>query len=1062
MTNSSSTTAPGAFRLGNAWVEPDSLAIRSADSELRLAPKHMAVLQLLADHAPAIVTRTELFDAVWPRGFVNPAVLANAISALRKALAINGATDVIETIPKRGYRLTQRPSVPPVDAVPTWERGSPYLGLNPFQIADSDVFFGREIEVEEIAVALGEQAAAGCAFVLILGPSGSGKTSLVRAGLIPYLLKHRADSHFTTVCIGLSRGGPDPWSALARAFAASTEDAERLALLLRDDIDTAVTAIVSRLERDADSTATGLISIDQLELLFDSDEPDVEQFLQTLHGLTRSGRVWIVATMRSDFYPLCVHSATLRNMMRGHGHYDLGPPGAQQIGRIIRAPAAAAGVRFESTANTEERLDDILHAEAAAQPEVLPLLEFTLDELYARRSDNGVLTYAAYTSLGGVGGCLARRAEDAFGALSPTVQKELDFVFQQLAHVPSQSGAGVTRRFVVRSVVADTAARQQLVDAFIAARLFVTQVESGNPVVSVTHEALFRHWSRLSESLLRNRTALLAKQRLASATQLWLDSGRSSAYLLARGPLDESEQAVDRLTMPIEGAESDLIHASRGRLLRTARLRTAAVVALVIVSCGAILAAVSAQRQRLVADAQSQRAALATQSLLDIFRLADPGQQRLDDVSASELFELGVRQVDAGFVRDRQLQARLKSAIGTVYSNLGRQDQAEAQLVQAVEIAREQAASEPLLLAGTLNALGKLRYHQSRFKESRPYYEEAEQLTKREGDAGRPALAQTLNNLGELEVALGNFPAAEALHRRALAIRTAVFGADSADAATSWQNLAGVLRQSGQWPESERAYRRALAAQEATLGANHPEVAVSLTNLGLLLTEAGRFEEAEPLQRRALAIREAMLGDAHPQTAHSLHNLSALLFSSGDYVRAEPMLRESVQRHEAIFGTDHASVAYGRNNLATLLLETGRADEALPLFIQAHASIEALLGDEHPNAALLDANLAKALLARGQIEEARRHAEHAFETLRTRLPAGHWRIAAAESILGATLLKSGELARAEPHLLASWKTLQLAQSADAPTRRAALERVAELYEAQGDRPAATSLRASLE
>lgn len=1061
MTDSSSSSAHGPFHLGSARIEPDRLTIQSENDEVRLAPKHMAVLQFLAEHAPAIVTRTELLSAVWPRGFVNPAVLGNAISALRKALEECGAPNVIETVPRRGYRLTHRPSAPPIDSVPTWERGSPYLGLNPFEVSDSAVFFGREIEVEEITAALREQASAGCAFVLVLGPSGSGKTSLMRAGIIPSLLANPPGDGLTAACIGLARGASDPWLELARVFADSTDDAAQLAMLLRDDVDAAVQELVTRLDDVVGKSARKLVAIDQLELLFDSDELDVEQFLQLLHGLARSGRVWIVATMRSDFYPLCVDSSTLRAMMRGHGHYDLGPPGAQQIGRIIRGPAAAAGVTFEQASHTSIHLDEILHVEAAAQPEVLPLLEFTLDELYTRRTPGGVLTYAAYTSLGGVGGCLARRAEDAYNTLPPAVQAELEFVFQQLVHVPSQSGAGVTRRFAARAVIADTPARQGFVDAFIAARLFVARIESGKPVVSVTHEALFRHWSRLSTLLLRNRAALLTKQRLAGAAQLWLESDRSPAYLLASGPLEEAEQFVSLLPVPLTTAERDLVHASRYRIQRASRARTAAIAAVIVVSCGAIFAAVLAQRQKVEADAHAQRAAQATQTLLDMFRLADPGQQRPDDVRASDLFDLGVRHVDAGFVRDPQLQATLKSAIGTIYMNLGRQEQAEVQLVEAVQIAREQATADPLLLVSALNALGKLRYHQSRYNEARPYYQQAMRLTENKGDAARASLAQTLNNLGELDVALGNFAAAEAQHRKALAIRAAVFGPESADAATSWQNLAGVLRQSGKIPEAERAYRRALSVQEATLGTKHPEVAVSLTNLGLLLTEVGRFEEAEPLQRRALAIREEMLGDAHPQTAHSLHNLSALLFSKGDYGRAEPMLRESVRRHEVIFGPDHASVAYGRNNLATLLLETGRSNEALPLFTQAHDRIAALLGAEHPNSALLDANLAKAMLALGQITQARQHAEHAFEVLSARLPPGHWRTAAAESVFGETLLKSGELANAEPHLISSWKTLQLAQRADAPTRRAALERVAELYDARGDRQAATSLRASL-
>ena len=56
------------------------------------------------------------------------------------------------------------------------------------------------------------------------------------------------------------------------------------------------------------------------------------------------------------------------------------PPTASEIGQMIRLPANAAGLHFEEDPATIERLDDMLRDAAAGHREILPLLQFTLEE----------------------------------------------------------------------------------------------------------------------------------------------------------------------------------------------------------------------------------------------------------------------------------------------------------------------------------------------------------------------------------------------------------------------------------------------------------------------------------------------------------------------------------------------------------------------------------------------------------------------------------------------------------------------------------------------------------
>lgn len=61
---------------------------------------------------------------------------------------------------------------------------SPYKGLKKFELEDKDLFFGRDQFLTGLVNEL-EQTN----LILLLGASGSGKSSVVRAGLIPWLLQ---------------------------------------------------------------------------------------------------------------------------------------------------------------------------------------------------------------------------------------------------------------------------------------------------------------------------------------------------------------------------------------------------------------------------------------------------------------------------------------------------------------------------------------------------------------------------------------------------------------------------------------------------------------------------------------------------------------------------------------------------------------------------------------------------------------------------------------------------------------------------------------------------------
>ena len=70
--------------------------------ELRLEPKVMQVLEVLADTPGEVVTRETLEARVWPATYVSEDVLQRAIRELRKAFGDDAANPTyVETIRKR-------------------------------------------------------------------------------------------------------------------------------------------------------------------------------------------------------------------------------------------------------------------------------------------------------------------------------------------------------------------------------------------------------------------------------------------------------------------------------------------------------------------------------------------------------------------------------------------------------------------------------------------------------------------------------------------------------------------------------------------------------------------------------------------------------------------------------------------------------------------------------------------------------------------------------------------------------------------------------------------------
>lgn len=524
------------------------------------------------------------------------------------------------------------------------ERGSPFRGLQPFGEVHADVFFGRRRAVERARALLAAAAVRGAPYLLILGTSGAGKSSLVLAGLVPRLKGPAAAAGvdlFRFLTVRPSELGEDPEGVLARrlldsaalpelsqgdfgtpgVLAKQLADPDLAPIPLRGALDRAARQAQESGAYERPLRAQLLLFVDQLEELFALRPEARHWFVALLHAFADSGTAWVVTTLRSDSYPACQAESVLVSLKNRGAHFDLGPPGEAEIGEIIRGPAAAAGLAYEKDGDRE--LDRLLEA-AARTPGSLPLLEFTLDELYKNRDrERNLLTLDAYDALGGLEGAIERRAEAVYSTLSPAARATLPRVLRAVVRVDDEGT--VRRDYVDLEGLRSDADRRSLVDAFVEARLFTTG-ETDRPAVSVAHEALLTHWARARQHIEADRSDISLRAWLKTEADRWeREHRRSRTRLLERGlRLDEAAGLVKRRRDELPQAVVDFVGRSVAQARRRARILAAAgIAAVLLISIAGLFAAV--QWRQAEAERRRTVAALAQSDFQEGTRLVEGG-----------------------------------------------------------------------------------------------------------------------------------------------------------------------------------------------------------------------------------------------------------------------------------------------------------------------------------------------------------------------------------------------------------------------------------------------------
>ncbi len=436
---------------------------------------------------------------------------------------------------------------------PSWE-GSPFPGLRAFTPRDAPIFFGRGRETDELVARV---TASG--FVAVVGASGSGKSSLVGAGLLPRLAQSGlrwalpgydpASLRWSGLRLTPGEAGEDPFLTIAAKLAPDGNAAALAAALAA-----APDRVVDHLPQ-----GTSLVFVDQFEELFTAVDPArVEPWVRLLDTAATSGRCHVVITLRADFYHRCLELPRLARLLES-GQLPLGAPSDTLLDMITR-PAERADLRFE------EGLPGRILRDTTADPDALPLLAYTLDELYRAGSADRRLDHATYERLGGVRGAIGTRAEHVFtNLLDDAARAVFSRVFRELVKVDDR-GRATRRRTRLDRITGGEPARR-FVDVLTSARLVVrSKDEQNQPIVYVAHEALFGSWHRLATWIQATRDDLLLEHKVTAAAAEWAQHGRDDAFRWPHERLEPVYAMVSRLGVDLDPLTTSFVQPEHERL----------------------------------------------------------------------------------------------------------------------------------------------------------------------------------------------------------------------------------------------------------------------------------------------------------------------------------------------------------------------------------------------------------------------------------------------------------------------------------------------------------------
>jgi len=432
-----------------------------------------------------------------------------------------------------------------------------------------------------------------------------------------------------------------------------------------------------------------------------------------------------------------------------------------------------------------------------------------------------------------------------------------------------------------------------------------------------------------------------------------------------------------------------------GRLVRRNRGAFAASGALVLL-LAALATTMTVQAGRLARErdrttVQAAKAERTTAFLQSMLGGITPATARGRDTKLlEEILANTARRTRAELADQPEVEAAIRSTLGTTYSALGRFPEATANLQRADSLQTALLGPANVATLTTRRLLGVTAARAGRHAESEAQLRTVLDAAQRDLGRDDPVTLATMIDLGDLLGRAGKFKEALELDEAAVAglgrvrqpdpeellraksvlavayyraqrvdeaialatevltARTATLGDDHPLTLTIKGTLAYFLEQGGRAEEAVRLHQEVVATATRIYGPDHPETIKLRNNQAVCYNGLGRFAEAEAIHRELVAVNARIFGPENPETLLSMVNLGNSLISLQRYAEAEALLDRTLEICRRALGTDHARTITTMGVLASLYNEQRRYRESAAMLGLIAGSSRRLYGDDNP------------------------------------------------------------------------------------------------------------------
>jgi len=373
-----------------------------------------------------------------------------------------------------------------------------------------------------------------------------------------------------------------------------------------------------------------------------------------------------------------------------------------------------------------------------------------------------------------------------------------------------------------------------------------------------------------------------------------------------------------------------------------------------------------AVEQRKIAEKETAAARAATDYLIGTFELTNPATENPRTVSLVTILGRGAERARTELREQPEIEARLVTAVGRAYNNLGLFEEAEVALARALP-AINRAGPDG---ASALLALAETHLKKGQFTLGLKRLDEADRLLGSNPGTNPALRSQVYAARGSIAFSNADSDKALADYDRAFAFFEATPNPDPRERAQLLNGRGRILNDLGRYAEAEASLQEANTLLVRYRGKQHLATGRNLFALAQVAYSEGKYGLAQSRIQQSLAILSKVLDQTNPIRANALLLQGSIYIGQRQFAAADRALEQAGAAYRQVYNGPHYNIGFAEFYRAQVAVNLDQPQEALRHLDEALLNYEASYGKVNANIGELMVVRAGILARMGRSEQA--------------------------------------------------------------------------------------------